>query len=245
MMADRLSFAVADVHGMLPQLELMWSKIQARQPDPHKRRVIFLGDYVDRGPKSIACVRFLMDLHHKGLVECLTGNHEQMLLEILEPADESGFYQTSWDPSVSKQYYELQPHDRKKVLRWLRERPFWTFDDYRVYVHAGLYPGVPLESQTKDNLVWIRDRFLTHIGPYEPTNRLVVHGHTPFPHDPRRKASKYDSGLLGGVSPIELPNRVNLDTGCFFTGVLSCAVFDGSQREPIEYIYATGEPAVR
>jgi serine/threonine protein phosphatase 1 len=83
---------------------------------------------------------------------------------------------------------------------------FYSCGDF-LFVHAGIRPGVPIHEQTEDDLLWIREEFLAHEQPFE---RFVVHGHTPV------------------SAPDLRPNRINIDTGAFATGRLTCIVIEGS-----------------
>src|SRR5262249_3710878 len=81
-----------------------------------------------------------------------------------------------------------------------------TLGDY-VFVHAGIRPGISLEDQSEEDLLWIRDEFLASTLPHE---KVVVHGHTPL------------------TGPVRTPNRISLDTGAYATGILTCAVLEGT-----------------
>jgi serine/threonine protein phosphatase 1 len=93
-----------------------------------------------------------------------------------------------------------------RLLDWLRSLPLTTSDRHRMFVHAGIKPGVALASQSDEDLLWIREPFLSS---EEDHDLLVVHGHTPTPN---RK-------------PDQRQNRVNIDTGACFGGPLTAAVF--------------------
>ena len=101
-------------------------------------------------------------------------------------------------------------------LAWMRGLPLRHADGHRIYVHAGLRPGLPLEAQDEETCLWIREPFL-RAGPGAlPAH--VVHGHTPF------WDGKPDPGR-----PELLPHRTNLDTGAYFTGILTVAVFEAAE----------------
>ena len=108
-------------------------------------------------------------------------------------------------------------------LSWVQSLPLSFDDGLRMFVHAGVNPAVPLDQQSERDLLFIREPFLSHTGEY---GRLIVHGHTP-------------------TRQVELqPNRVNLDTGAVFGGLLTCAVFNPDQIEPACFITDNG-PASR
>ena len=103
----------------------------------------------------------------------------------------------------------LSPEDAE-FLRTLTL--FVSFGDY-LFVHAGLRPGVPLEKQVEEDLIWIREPFLTSGHDF---GQIVVHGHTP------------------GDAPEIRRNRINIDTGAFLTGCLTCLVLEGTERRFIQ-----------
>jgi serine/threonine protein phosphatase 1 len=104
----------------------------------------------------------------------------------------------------------------KSDSEWLRQLPLSVEDARRFYVHAGIRPGIDLEDQTPDDLLWIRYEFLNEILPHP---KLIVHGHTP----------------QKGVVDVR-NNRVAVDTACVFGYSLSAAVFSDDRSEPIDVI---------
>ena len=201
-------------------------------------RVVFLGDYVDRGPDSRGVVEFLMALQRRWRVVCLKGNHEALMLEALtEPGGgrlerwlEYGGEQTlaSYGLSRSSDLADAIPAEH---LRWMASLPRTTGDGRRIYVHAGLMPGTPAHRQKDETCLWIRERFLA-ARPSE-FEAHVVHGHTPL----------WD-GKPDPAEPELLAHRTNLDTGAFATGVLTVGVFDAdTPGGPVEVLSIRGAPA--
>ncbi|MCI0467535.1 MAG: serine/threonine protein phosphatase, partial [Beijerinckiaceae bacterium] len=86
-------------------------------------------------------------------------------------------------------------------------QPSFTCGDY-FFVHAGVRPGIPLASQNEEDLLWIRDDFLLHEKPFE---KIIIHGHTPV------------------MEPEVRRNRVNIDTGAYATGRLTCLRLEGDK----------------
>ncbi|MBW3560466.1 MAG: serine/threonine protein phosphatase [Proteobacteria bacterium] len=217
-------YAVGDVHGRLDLLELAWDAIGADAGgEPHS--VVFLGDYVDRGPDSRGVVEFVMRAQAVGAATCLKGNHEQMMVDALRGAAPVRWWiGNGGDATLASYGGTVTPEH----LDWMAALPLTHRDAHRVYVHAGLMPGVALERQDEEACLWIRERFL-RAGPQElPAH--VVHGHTPFwagKPDPRE--------------PELLPHRTNLDTGAFMTGVLTVGVFDrGAAGGPVRLLRCGG-----
>lgn len=219
----RLVYAVGDVHGRLDVLELLIetivSDVVALKPRLQPM-LIFLGDYVDRGPESAGVVERILRLKRKPAFEVRTlkGNHEEALLQFL---DDPAFGQTWADHGglATLASYGVQPPlSRLDAGAWERARE--AFDatlppthrefyegleltvevgDY-LFVHAGVRPGIPMEAQLERDLLWIRSEFLQAPGPF---GKVIVHGHTPM------------------EEPQILPHRMGLDTGAYATGVLT------------------------
>jgi len=102
-------------------------------------------------------------------------------------------------------------------LTWIRNLPTHYDDGQRFFVHAGIRPGIPLDQQTREDMLWIREPFLSADADH---GRLIVHGHTP---------------QRNGKPDIH-PNRVNIDTGAVFGRKLTAAVFTDSERMPVEFL---------
>lgn len=213
-------YAVGDVHGCRRQLLALESAvIEDAAAILGEKWIVMLGDYIDRGPESAGVVDHLLQPPPHGFVRhTLRGNHEQMMLDFLDDPrsnlhwlDQGGAatlasYGVDVDRTLARlndpeallgQIAERVPPSHIEFLRGLPVLlglPGWLF------VHAGLRPGIGLEQQSMEDLLWIRDPFL--YGPGLPGIR-VVHGHTPVP------------------APEFTPARIGIDTGCFLTGRLT------------------------
>ncbi len=182
---------------------------------------IFLGDYIDRGPSSAGVIEALSRGPKAGRNRlCLMGNHESIMLTFLTTPDVLPRWINVGGSPTLKSYginlhptavnaFEIQRQFRlampRKHLNFLRTLPTMHHIDGYAFVHAGVRPGVPLIYQRDEDLMWIRHEFLDYTGDF---GALVIHGHTPH-------------------SQIELkPNRINIDTGVYITGKLTCAVLD-------------------
>lgn len=219
---NRTVYAVGDVHG---HYELLTEVLEWIREDREARGVdaqlVMLGDYVDRGPDSRKVVDTLINDVTDLNPVCLLGNHEDMMLQsIREPISEiSGAWYLAGGSSTLESYgWSAMKHGTdlsfipKEHVEFLEKLPLMYEDEDRIYVHAGLRPGVDLQDQTVQDLLWIRHEFLQSDASF---GKLVVHGHTPV-----RKG------------PDIHPNRINLDTGAFRTGVLTCAAFDAGCPTP-------------
>jgi len=223
-------FAIGDVHGRLDLLSAMLSRIDddlAKSP-VRDWRIVLLGDHVDRGPDSKGVLDLLCARRLDGHTVLLAGNHDVEFLEFLaKPASESlfaayGGRETTLsygvEPDFSSDAAAVDTRDRlvaaipAEHLRLLAQLGrSASYGDF-FFCHAGIRPGVPLESQDPQDLMWIRRDFLTYTGLYP---KVVVHGHTP------------------SSEPELLPNRVNVDTRAYASGRLTALVIDGARKELI------------
>lgn len=220
-------YAIGDIHGQIDLLELLLARIEshlAQNPIPGPLTV-FLGDYIDRGPASRTVVDRLVEYGRLDRSIFLKGNHEAFLIDFLtEPLtlDEWKKY-GGIETLVS---YGLRP-DREKILKhqadiagdfdkillpkhrdfFLGLKTSFVCGDY-FFAHAGVRPGIALDAQQEADLLWIRDDFLKYERSY---GKIIVHGHTP-------------------VSAPEIhSNRINIDTGAYATGVLTCLMLEADQ----------------
>jgi serine/threonine protein phosphatase 1 len=238
---DRLSptsartYAIGDVHGRLDLVEQAVDMITAHVGDA-PFRVIFLGDYVDRGPDSRGVIDLLMKLQRQWPVVCLKGNHEDLMLQaITDPGGGRLKRWLEWGGDQTLASYglhgesDLAAEIPREHVRWMSGLPRTTGDGHRIYVHAGLMPGTPVHRQKEQTLLWIRERFLQ--GRASDFEAHVVHGHTPL-----------WEGKPDPAEPELLEHRTNIDTAAFATGVLSIAVFDAERPGgPIEVLQVRGE----
>jgi len=222
---DTRIYAIGDIHG---RADLLHDIIQRIDDDRARRPVgtsieVYIGDYIDRGPQSKDVIETLAwRVVQKGAV-CLRGNHEALLEAFL--ADPAGLHpwlhvggrQTlesyglsradldASESSIRHRLLDVFPEAHCIFLEYLQNS--FTCGDF-LFVHAGLRPGTPLAQQSVHDLHWIRDEFLDFKQSHGP---LVVHGHTPVSH------------------PELLSNRINIDTGAWISGVLTCVVIEGSK----------------
>jgi len=222
-------YAFGDIHG---RFDLLGELYQAVEADLQARPVdecveVFVGDYVDRGPDSRQVLKFLADRSSAcGRRVCLKGNHEDVLLQSLREPDLLSYWLGQGGASTMLSFGVEPPGDaRYKTLSACRDAlaealgpdlkrfldglgTMERIGDY-VFVHAGIDPSRSLEAQEEHDLVWIREPFLSSTQEY---GFCVVHGHTPRE---RRRVQG---------------NRINLDTGAFATGILTCVVLEGRSR---------------
>ncbi|PWC52323.1 metallophosphoesterase family protein [Azospirillum sp. TSO22-1] len=223
-------YAIGDVHGRLDLLDRMLDMIEtdgAAAPELVKY-IVYLGDYVDRGPHSRGVIKRLAEGPPPGFGAIhLKGNHEASMLAFLEDIRVGPNWLTFGGTATLASYHVPPPHadsapeDLAQAQEQLRlrlppaHRGFLdslrtsvTIGDY-LFAHAGIRPGVPLERQREDDLLWIRDDFLRSAADH---GKVVVHGHTISP-EPELRA-----------------NRIGIDTGAFATNRLTCLVLEGTER---------------
>jgi serine/threonine protein phosphatase 1 len=230
------AYAIGDVHGCLDLLEEILAKIAAdsRARKPARTTIVFLGDLIDRGPQSSEVVERLRTYRPEfASVVFLMGNHEEVLLRIMSGETDILPDWLRFGGSECARSYGLDPVDLETrepaaALRLLRRAvpkehlkflssfaDTASFGKY-LFVHAGIRPGVPLSEQSAPDLRWIREPFLDDGSDH---GRIVVHGHT----------------ISDEVD--ERSNRIGLDTGAYWTGVLSAVGLEENERW---FLQATG-----
>lgn len=226
----RRLYAIGDIHGRLDLLAELLGLIErdlAARPNADNG-LVYLGDYVDRGPDSRAVLDRLCGPPPAGLEPVfLKGNHEAMLLRFVE-CGQGGFNWLYNGGAATLLSYGLElpatahgdaalaslqapfaaslPAAHRAFLAGLR---LWHREGDYLFVHAGIRPNVTLAEQSVEDLLWIREEFLEHDGPLE---QVVVHGHTVA-----RKAEIRR-------------HRIGIDTGAYHTGRLTCLVLEGVER---------------
>lgn len=212
---NNLTFAVADLHGRLDLLEAALAAIEARAPGG--ATIVFLGDYVDRGPQGAQVLARLVagaPLGWRWI--CLKGNHEAMMALALNNPERLDWWIDNGGDTTIASYRG----DRDAVaghLAWIDSLATLHFDAHRVFVHGGVDPKRPLERQAEQILLW--KRYPPDVDEGHGTRHLV-HGHDPNP---------------GG--PLRLTRRTDLDTYAWATGRLAVGVFDDSvPGGPVEII---------
>jgi len=206
--------AIGDMHGNFSRLLSVFHKIHF---DQEKDLLILLGDYIDRGPENMRCLRWAMEMSEKPNVIALRGNHEDMMLAYyLLGGLEASVWLPNGGSKTKKEleiWMEKDPDALQRVLKFIRERPLYhrvlAGGKEYIFCHAGLKPGIPLEQQKEEDLLWIREKFYNG---YTGTAEIIV-GHTPTEYiEPNRNF------------PMVLDNHITLlDTGSFLPkGRISC-----------------------
>jgi serine/threonine protein phosphatase 1 len=226
----RRIYAIGDLHGRLDLLDGMLARVRAdldARPHPAPR-LVFLGDYCDRGPESRGVLARLIEVEAGPLpATFLLGNHDSYIEAYLEDpewfdrtyhwlhsamggAETLASYGVSGaaagDPSATRDAFAAA--FPAAHLAFLHRCALTARIGGYLFVHAGIRPGVAVKDQTRDDLIWIREPFLSS---REDFGFKVVHGHTIVP------------------APEHRPNRIAIDTGGFRTGILTCLVLEGDE----------------
>ena len=238
-------YAIGDIHGRADLLEPLLQAARRDAAGGRRTIVVGLGDYVDRGADVPGVIDRLLDVAALDGVEArfLRGNHDQLLLDFLDDHSLGPYWCRVGGRETLQAYGVEAPTTRKHMDEWRRARDAFaanlparhleffqglnlsfTWGDY-FFAHAGAQPGIPLDQQTAQDLMWIRKPFLEDDRRFD---RIVVHGHTPAEeaHADHR--------------------RVGLDTGAYMSGILSACRFEGEDRLLIQAVERRGgAPEVR
>ena len=196
-------FAVGDIHGQFDMLSKLMDKIDI---DHESDTLVFLGDYIDRGPDSFQVVDYLVDLkkRHSGIV-FLKGNHEEMFDKYLAGQERLTFLYNGGQQTLDS--YMIRPREPEtplipaEHLDFFQSLRLYHETDGYIFVHAGLKKRVSLDKQQPEDLLWIRKKFIeTNYNFGKP----VVFGHTPLPE------------------PLLQRNKIGIDTGAVYGNKLTC-----------------------
>jgi serine/threonine protein phosphatase 1 len=227
----RLLYAVGDIHGRADLLADLMEKIRrdVEESAPAQRPIlIFVGDYIDRGPSSREVVDIILALQDEGAfsVGALRGNHDQFLLDFLQDGRSGPMWLAFGGAATLAAYGVKPPRVRTDNDAWAETAaelalnmppehrgffestaPMAVFENF-VLVHAGIRPNIPLEDQAPEDLLGIRNTFLLDDDP--SPGRIVVFGHTPQ------------------NEPLLTRSKIGIDTGAYATGVLTALrLFEG------------------
>ncbi|QGM99224.1 metallophosphoesterase family protein [Methylocystis parvus] len=221
-------YAVGDIHGRADLLEQAFIRIEAhKRVRPIANSIeIYLGDYIDRGPHSRNVLDQMIARATEPNVVALIGNHEEFLLQSLQDGEAFPDWMRYGGRETLLSYGVPAPLEAssrrleetrrlmkdalpKSHIHFLESRPLsYSYGGF-FFVHAGVRPNVALEAQRRSDLLWIRDEFIGWSGALPA---IVVHGHTPV------------------RTPRVEPYKINIDTGAYVTGRLTCLVLEGATR---------------
>lgn len=222
-------YAIGDIHGRFDCLGRLLPQIALDRRGYNGRvSIVFLGDYVDRGPESRKVLDLLSSPKLKDSLQSetcifLRGNHEDVMLRFLSEPSLGPEWANFGGLETLRSYKALQglpvrPSDWRKVseallshmppehLAFLQATSFCHHHGPFFFAHAGVLPGVALDAQSPEDLMWIRDTFLRSRAEH---GALIIHGHSP------------------SATPDIRDNRIGIDTGAYLTGLLTAAVIEG------------------
>lgn len=216
-------YAIGDIHGSFDDLELILRRIELdRQFDQSaETAIVFLGDYIDRGPRSVDVVKRVLKMKAENTnVFALRGNHEEMAIGAMfhQNRELESIWMNNGGVATINSYsdyvefigkggWEHTESEMHSDFEAVDQFPYMYRALNAVFVHAGISPYREIDDQIVDDVLWIRGTFHRYTSPF-PDDVFVVHGHTP------------------GVSVNIYPNRINLDSGAVFGLALSFARLD-------------------
>lgn len=226
-------YAIGDVHGCFNLLAELFQLIEqdSVKRENAKTKIIILGDMIDRGPQSAEVCRLLYGLRDYDGVVCLKGNHEKAMIDALNGdlnalrfwmdfggawtllswgvdanLVQSAHLGESWQRKLIAAFREAIPAE---IAEWMARLPICHREGDYFFVHAGIRPGVSLASQTEEDMLWIREPFLSSWRRHEA---VVIHGH-----------SETDVVTFSN-------NRIGIDTAAYRTGCLTALGLEGSEQ---------------
>ena len=224
-------YAIGDIHGCAKELTALLALIdkddQAHADTKTKSRLIFLGDYVDRGPQSKEVIDQLLAVREaRPDTIFLKGNHEAAMLDFLDNPEDM-YHWLDWGGENTLESYGVSPvlgrapeelgADLIQKLPEAHNAFLRNLDLHHeardfLFVHAGVRPGVALEDQQEEDVLWIRKPFHNAAERDRP-EQVVVHGHQPM------------------KKPLDAGWRIGVDTGACWTGKLTAVVLEGTTRK--------------
>ena len=209
---------IGDIHGCFNSLVSLLTQVEQRADV-----LVFLGDYVDRGPDSKKVIERILQLKkERPDVITLQGNHEYMLLNYLAGMESAVFLQVGGKQTLASYGLpaDIRPADActhmpQEHLSFFQDLPLLWENQHGIYVHAGLQPGVHLSRQTNDWCLWARDEFIRSSYRF---GKPVVFGHTVF------------------KKPLVQKNKIGIDTGAVYGRTLTALLLP-----EIEFISVPGE----
>ncbi|HEW91733.1 MAG TPA: serine/threonine protein phosphatase [Thermotogaceae bacterium] len=191
------TYVIGDIHGCFKSLRNLIDILPLKSDD----KLIFLGDYIDRGPNSKEVVEFLIQLSKSYECVFIRGNHEQMLLDSFKESVISQIWYFNGAAATLKSYGGISKIPTSHMDFFVSTKYYHIIENL-FFVHAGVKPKVALENQRLEDFLWIRDEFIYSDDPLPGFK--IIFGHTPF------------------EKPLILPDKIGLDTGCVYGGNLSC-----------------------
>jgi serine/threonine protein phosphatase 1 len=196
-------FAIGDIHGCYQSLrELIEHKIKIRKSD----RLVFLGDYIDRGNQSRKVIDYIIELQEKDFdIITLIGNHESMLLNALDN-DEffSEWIQNGGSATLKSFGIRSLKQLNQLYVDFFKGLQFYYLINNVLFVHAGFNDKISNPFEDKYHMIWSRrEKYSNPV----LIDKIIIHGHTPVTE-------------LSCKQDIRNNNHViNIDTGCVYSDI--------------------------
>ena len=218
-------FAIGDIHGCLDELTLLHKKILTHDKfDVKNDLIIYLGDYIDRGKNSKEVINQILKLKNNKIKTVnLMGNHDEFMIDFLFNNKNNIENWLNFGLDQTLRSYGIEVVDfikdgfgddiidnlRKSLLSKMNEEHIKFFKELEIsfssenylLVHAGIDPNKKLEDQTRQDFLWSRSK--DFFDKDFKSQKIIVHGHTP------------EENIINNS------HRINIDTGCYFSGKLS------------------------
>ena len=208
------TIAISDIHGCYTELKNLIAYLEEEgKYNKNTDKLVFLGDYIERGEDSRLVIKFIRDMQKdNNNVIALMGNHEDMLLHNDVALNE--YYDVNGQVATAKSYKGFE-NQLKDDIKWMNTLPLYHEDDYFIYVHAGVDVNKPIDKQDRDTLLWIREPFIYNAKKYY---KRVIFGHTPTFFLNRMYMPVYTDA-----------NNIGIDTGCVYDGALTAVLIEDAE----------------
>lgn len=228
-MVEMRTIVIGDIHGCYNELKELILTLETE--GEYKKgidKLVFLGDYIDRGSDSRLVIEFIRNLKKENdNVIALMGNHEDMLLDYLDGNNDNWLWNGHAATMASYNGFDKQ---FKKDVQWIRSLPLYHEDKYFVYVHAGIDAYKPMKKQDRFTLLWVREPFIYGAKEY---HKRVIFGHTPT------------MNLTEENKPIcTYTNNIGIDTGCVFGGALTALIIEDDETDGFYQVQKRNEKII-
>lgn len=211
------TIVIGDIHGCYNELVDMIQTLETEgEYNKNTDRLIFLGDYIDRGKDSNKVVKYIRELQRNNdNVIALMGNHEDMCIAY----NKDKFANYDWLGNGADATLESYDDERQFMsdLMWMKTLPLYYEDEHFIYVHAGINVYKPMNEQRRDHLLWVRESFIYSNTPYD---KKVIFGHTPSLLVGRHTTPYYTQ-----------TGNIGVDTGCVYGGCLTALIIEDDKIE--------------
>ena len=208
------TIVIGDTHGCYKELKELILTLEADgEYNKNTDKIVFLGDYIDRGEDSRLVIKFIRDMQKENEnVIALMGNHEDMLLNYLYGNDATWTYNGNNATIDSYNGFKKQFYSD---VKWMKNLPLYHEDEHFIYVHAGSDVSKPMKKQSKWTLLWTREPFIYNTEKY---HKKVIFGHTPT------------FSLNRSDEPVyTFTGNLDIDTGCVYGGALTAVIIEDDE----------------